>query len=121
MGEASRDEDCQEAPGRLRSRLERIFPVACVATWVQMGPHSRRGSPGGSVNVTRKRIVVRHRGVRVICGMMRCRGNCELYKSDLSLCPILCPPPTPTECDGVSQKPSNVLQGKPFVTLHRNW
>jgi hypothetical protein len=46
---------------------------------------------GAWSNGARKRIVAHHRGARVICGMMRCRGNCELYKSDHETVPNFVP------------------------------
>jgi hypothetical protein len=36
------------------------------------------------------------------------------------LCPILCPPPNPTKCDGVSLHRRKALLDKAFVAFHRN-
>ena len=37
------------------------------------------------------------------------------------MCPILCPPPNPTECDGVYDHRWKPLLGKASVALHHVW
>lgn len=50
-----------------------------------------------------------------------CRLAIWTTASIVALCPVLCPPPNPTECAGVSRHRWKALLDKASVTIRSKW